>query len=208
MLQGGRQVVSRRRRPRRGARAEACVGRGHNVHLHTVGGAEVQSEQEKGRLRQVLGFARPSLPSALFRLLPFLRPLWRDCLRLPGVERPERLPAALAWSGPTMATVRLLGPDLPNPLIVPVAVSDTVGRLKEIAVENWPSGESCGDRAALRAACPAVRAAHGTQPWRMRARPGKLQTHDSVSACVWPVVRRNGGATRWAAENHTPGAVS
>lgn len=40
-----------------------------------------------------------------------------------------------------MATVRLLGPDLPNPLIVPVSVTDTVGRLKELAVENWPSGE-------------------------------------------------------------------
>jgi len=38
------------------------------------------------------------------------------------------------------AHVRLLGPDLPTPLVVPVAVSDSVGRLKEIALENWPSG--------------------------------------------------------------------
>jgi len=38
------------------------------------------------------------------------------------------------------AQVRLLGPDLPNPLIVPVAPSDTVARLKEVALENWPKG--------------------------------------------------------------------
>ena len=46
-----------------------------------------------------------------------------------------------------MATVRLLGPDLATPLVVPVDISDTVGRLKEIAVENWPSGAMWPDPA-------------------------------------------------------------
>jgi len=38
------------------------------------------------------------------------------------------------------AHVRLLGPDLPNPLVLPVQPTDTISGLKEKALSNWPSG--------------------------------------------------------------------
>jgi len=38
------------------------------------------------------------------------------------------------------AQVKLLGPDLGNPLIVDVDPTDTVASLKEAALRSWPSG--------------------------------------------------------------------
>ena len=38
------------------------------------------------------------------------------------------------------ATVKLLGPDLPNPLMVEVEVGDTILNLKEKMLAVWPSG--------------------------------------------------------------------
>ena len=40
------------------------------------------------------------------------------------------------------ATVKLLGPDLGNPLNVEVEATDTIQRLKECALGKWPEGAS------------------------------------------------------------------
>ena len=41
------------------------------------------------------------------------------------------------------AQVKLLGPDLGQPLIVEVDPSDTVAGLKDRALEKWPAGACC-----------------------------------------------------------------
>merc|ERR1712124_162268 len=81
------------------------------------------------------------------------------------------------------ANVRLLGPDLATPLVLEVNPSDTVGQLKEKALENWPSGAL--PTHCLRAGCFASR----------------LHNHHYHRR------RRYGGTTGGTAEDHPPGSL-
>ena len=67
-----------------------------------------------------------------------------------------------------MAQVRLLGPDLPNPLTISVEPSMTIAQLKERALAEWPA--SSGAQAAARA-CASRQRAGGLARHARRAAP-------------------------------------
>ena len=106
-------------------------------------GSSAARSTERARIHPDGGYRHSLAELALGPSLGCLRPSLLCARSADGWVWATRGPPLLAGMP---AYVKLLGPDLGNPLVVEVDPGDTIAQLKNVALANWPSGARSGDR--------------------------------------------------------------